>query len=137
VIGAVVGLLAAALGVGCGAEDYSPADLQLDVSAAVPADAETLRVCVSGRGVHEQGAGNGRAAVTGLAADGSLIVQVEVLDEAGSLIGQTAPVVLDDDDPWAEVPLAASDTPCSADGAPAPDGSATRLLAVRFEEWLQ
>jgi hypothetical protein len=137
VIGSVVGLLAAALGVGCGSEDYSPADLQLDVSAAVPADAETLRVCVSGRGVHEQGAGNGRAAVTGLAAEGSVTVQVDILDEAGALIAQTAPVVLDDDAPWAEAQLAASDTACSADGAPAPEGSDTRLLAVRFQEWLQ
>ena len=136
-IGAAGVLLAAALGAGCASEDYSPADLQLDVEAPVPDAAETLRVCVSGRGVHEQGAGNGRAAVTGLTADVPAEVQVQLLDADGTLLGQTSPVVLDGTTPWAAAPLSPADGPCQADGAPAPEGTDTWLLAVRFEEWLQ
>jgi hypothetical protein len=127
-------LLAAALGAGCGSFAYTTADLQLDVSDEVPADAETLRVCVSGRGVHSQGVGNGRAAVTGLPAEGAVTVRLELLDADGLRIAEAGPVSLDDDAPWASVPLLPPAEGCDDPGAPAPADGPTRLLGVRFEE---
>lgn len=119
---------------GCGAVDHLAADLQLDVAAPLPPDAEILRVCVAGAGVHAQGAGNGRAIVTGLADGAPVDVSVSVMDTDGTPRGTSAPVRLDVATPWAEVAWDDDAPPCTAVGRRAPEGSATWSLAVRFAE---
>jgi hypothetical protein len=121
----------------CGTVAYAPADLQLDVAAPVPDAAETLRVCVTGRGVHSQGIGNGRAVVTGLPAGAPAEVRLEILDDAGVRIAEAGPVTLDAATPWASIPLLPAADGCDDPGAPAPADADTALLAVRFEEWIQ
>lgn len=54
------------LALGCAGETYDVADLQLDITGPLPAAAETMRVCVAGVGILDLGAGNGRAAFTGI-----------------------------------------------------------------------
>lgn len=121
----------------CGTVAYAPADLQLDVAAPVPDAAETLRVCVTGRGVHSQGIGNGRAVVTGLPAGEPAEVRLEILDDAGLRIAEAGPVTLYADTPWASTPLLPAADGCDDAGSPAPADEATALLAVRFEEWIE
>ncbi|MEN9785262.1 MAG: hypothetical protein RLZZ299_526 [Pseudomonadota bacterium] len=118
----------------CGAVDHVPAALQLDVDAPVPADAEILRVCVAGAGVHAQGAGNGRAIVTGLPDGAPVDVAVSVMRTDGTPLGTSVAVRLDTETPWAETPWDADAAPCTAVGRRAPEGTPTWSLAVRFAE---
>ena len=120
----------------CTGVDHVPVELQLDVTGAFPSDAETMRVCVSGREVHVQGFGNGRALVPGVP-DGPVRVAVTLLDDVagaaggGAPIAGTQPVALDDEAPWAEAALVRDVRPCDA-GPSISEG--TRALAVRFAE---
>jgi len=75
----------------CARETYDPADLQLDVQAAVPDNAETARICVVGVGQREIGAGNGRLAFPGIPPS-PFVVQIDLLDSDGLRIGSTLPV---------------------------------------------
>lgn len=124
----------AALLAGCARVEYDVADLQLDVEAPLPAGAETLHVCVGGAGELSVGAGNGRAAFTGLPAGDPAVVTLDVLDDAGALLGSAGPVTLDAATPWRTTPLVDADAPCADTGAPAPEGVDTWLLATRFAE---
>lgn len=124
---------------GCGRVDYDVADLQLDIAAPLPADAETLHVCVVGAGELSRGAGDGRLAFTGLPAGDPATVIVEASDDAGTLLGRTGATVLDADAPWVTTEWVTTGwlppgEPCVDAGAPAPAGSDTWLLALRFEE---
>jgi hypothetical protein len=119
---------------GCGRVDYDVADLQLDVAAPLPDAAETLHVCVTGAGELSQGAGNGRAAFTGLPAGEPAEVRLEVYDEDGAMLAAAGPVTLDADTPWCTTPLEDPGEACADDGHPAPEGSDTWLLALRFQE---
>ncbi len=118
----------------CGAVEYAPAALQLDVAAPLPAGAEILRVCVAGAGVHAQGAGNGRAIVTGLSDGAPVDVSVSVMRTDGTPLGTSRPVRLDTETPWAEVDWDDDAAPCTAIGRRAPEGTPTWSLAVRFAE---
>lgn len=118
----------------CAGPDYRAADLQLDVAAALPEGAETLRVCVEGWGVYEVGAGNGRAAVAGLVVDDEYTVTVDVNDAAGGILAQSAPTVLGLGATWTTAPLQAPLGACEAEGEPASAGEDSWLLAVRFDE---
>jgi hypothetical protein len=121
---------------GCGRVDYDVADLQLDVAGPLPDGAETLHVCVSDVGELEQGAGNGRAAFTGLRAGEAVDVTLDVWDADGNVLASAGPATLDGDTPWASTPLLAPAEPCTAAGGRAPDDAETWLLAVRFVEEL-
>ena len=127
-------IFAFALVLGCAGPSYDRADLQLDVAASLPADAERLRVCVVGSGVVTQGAGNGRAAITGLPADEPADVTVVVLDDADRVLASAGPTRLDGEAPWATTPLDTPGADCDDPGSPAAAGNATWLLAVRFDE---
>lgn len=119
----------------CATPDYRAADLQLDVGAPLPEGAEQLRVCVEGWGVYEVGAGNGRAAVTGLAVGAEYAVTVDVLDTYGVRLATAGPATLDGEAPYALTPLVEGGGPaCEADGAPVTDDQDSWLLTVRFEE---
>lgn len=124
---------------GCARTPYDVADLQLDVEAPLPGGAESLRVCVVDAGELVVGAGNGRAAFTGLPAGEPAVVTLDVLDDTGALLGQAGPVTLDAATPWRTVPLAegalvVEAEPCADRGSPAPEGADTWLLALRFAE---
>lgn len=118
---------------GCAAESYDYADLQVDVQAAVPDEAEQARMCVEGVGMREEGAGNGRLAFPGLPLDLQAVLTVDMLDEAGALLGRSAPLVLTAELPYQQISFAAATgEPCVASGSLALAGSEGLLLAVRF-----
>lgn len=117
---------------GCAGQDYTPGDWELDVVAALPPDAETLRICVAGAGVTTVGAGNGRAAVRALPPEDTE-VRLEVYDLDGVGLFSTAWLPIGDDTPyvWAS-PSRFGDVPCTADGEYAELGADARLLVTRF-----
>lgn len=119
---------------GCARETYDVADLQLDVSAALPADAEVIRVCVSDHGTLERGAGNGRVPFPGLRAGEAVHVSLDIYDADEALIASAGPAPLDAAGPYGTTPLLAPGTPCVANGALAREDADSWLLALRFEE---
>jgi len=120
---------------GCGELDYRYGDLELDIEGPVPADAETLRLCIDGFGATTTGAGNGRAAVTGLGVDRDYSVFLDVLDADGAILATAGPAALSADAPFTTTPLLGVATdPCTADGSPAPQGADSWLLVIRFDE---
>ena len=127
-------MIALGLLLGCAREAYDRADLQIDVTAPLPAGAETLRMCVSDHGTLERGAGNGRMAVPGVRAGATVDVWVDIYDADGALLAGAGPAPLDGDTPWTTTPLLTAEAPCEAGGAIAPAGDDTWLLALRFEE---
>ena len=117
----------------CQPFDYTYADLEVVVAGELPADAELVRVCVEGVGVHEEGAGNGRIAVPGLPSDEAM-VRVEVDDVDGTELLQ-ADAVLAEAAGWASVPADAPDgEACVAEGEFAADDEAAFLLAISWAE---
>ena len=119
---------------GCASETYDRTDLQLDVDAPLPAEAATLHVCVSGTGTLDLGAGNGRAAFTGILAGSGVTVTVDVLDGEGLVLGE-AMAALDAGTPYQLAPWSTEVVaPCTDPGRRAPDDAETWLLGVRFLE---
>ncbi len=133
-LGALKVLAGAVLASACARETYDVADLQIDVEAPLPTDAETLHICVSGVGELEQGAGNGRAAFPGLRAGEAVDVSVDVFDEGGTLLASAGPIRLDDATPYVATPLLDPAVPCVANGGVAAEGTDSWLLALRFLE---
>lgn len=123
------------LAVGCARETYDVADLQVDITAPLPGAAATLRVCVTGAGVLDIGAGNGRAAFTGLPAGVPAEVRVTAWDADDAVLGGAGPVWVDAEAPWAEAAWRDGPEPaCDDDGERVAAGEADWLLAVRFAE---
>lgn len=119
----------------CGGLDYRYGDLELVVEGPLPAGAETLRLCIEGFGATTTGAGNGRAAVTGLAVDQDYTVVVDVLDPDGSSLASAGPASLDAATPYTTTPLLApSDSPCTADGSAVEAGQDSWLFVLHFDE---
>lgn len=129
--------LAALLLGGCAGVDYRPVDLQLDVLGAVPAEAETIRMCVEGVGELTEGAGNGRVVYAGLRTDSVAQVTLSFETETGDVIGGAGPVELDADTPWAEVEQDDRAEACTATAFDVPASEAGWALGVRFtaEPW--
>lgn len=118
---------------GCAAEEYDRTDLQLDVDAPLPADAATLHVCVSGTGTLDLGAGNGRAAFTGILAGEPLSATVDALDADGVVLG-SAQADFDVDTPYVRAPWTTGGDACTDPGRRAPADADTWLLGIRFAE---
>ena len=117
----------------CSREDYDFGDLQLDVDAAVPENAETARMCAEGVGAREEGAGNGRLAMPGLPDVAPVIITIDMLDKEGVLIGRSIPATLSDSDPYVVTGFAAaSGEPCVTEGDFAAEGAPSWLLVIRF-----
>jgi hypothetical protein len=117
----------------CQPFDYAYADLGVLVSGRLPADAERVRICVAGVGVHEEGAGNGRIAVPGLPS-GAADVRIEVVD-IDDVELQQADAWLEPDAPWTRAAAEAADgEACEADGAFATDEQESFLLAISWAE---
>lgn len=117
----------------CAAESYNYADLQVDVQAGIPDDAEQARLCVAGVGFREEGAGNGRLAFPGLPPDVNALLTVELLDEAGAVVGRSLPVTLRPEVPYQQTGFEPADgVPCEATGNLAPASEEGLLLVVRF-----
>lgn len=110
------------------------ADLQVDVEAALPEGAEEARICVEGVGFREEGAGNGRLAMTGLPAEQPAVVTVAILDAEGGLLGASKAVTLDGNTPYQTTDFGDATEICAPTGSLAPEGSASWLLAIRFTE---
>lgn len=110
------------------------ADLQIDVAAPLPADAENLRMCVSDHGDLTIGAGNGRMAFTGIRAETEIVVTLDVLDAYGTLVASMAPASLGPDIRYTTAELLDPEVPCTATGDIAEAGAETWLLGLRFEE---
>ena len=118
--------------VACSAVEYRDADLQLDLLGELPEEAESVRVCVGEVGEQDFGARiDGRFAVTGLPVGVPLDVDVEVHDADGAVLERASVEGLEG---YAEAePLSCEDCePCTEDGAFAPAGGETWVLAVRF-----
>lgn len=116
----------------CADLDYRPGDWEIDVVAALPPDAETLRICIEGAGITTVGAGNGRAAVRGLPPEPTE-VRIEAYDIDGNGLVASEWVLVGDDTPVAEAALVSfGDTPCAASGAFVKSGQEDRLLVTRF-----
>lgn len=119
----------------CAQVEYDPADLQLDLDAAIPEGAEIMRVCVEDQRVHEEGAGNGRIAVTGIRTDRPAVIRVEIDDADGEELGQAGPVTFDEATPYQAATWEPPDgQPCSTAEDPAPDDVETWLLGVHFSD---
>jgi hypothetical protein len=119
----------------CAAESYDDADLQVDIQAAVPDDAEQSRLCVEGVGLREEGAGNGRLAFPGLPQDLQAALTVDMLDQDGGVLGRSEPLVLSAAIPYQRVGFSpASGAPCEAAGDVAAARTDGLLLVVRFIE---
>lgn len=117
----------------CAAVAYDVADLQLDIAGELPADAETMHVCVEGEGEHDEGAGNGRVAVTALWSDRPAVVRVEILDDVGGQLLITDAVTFEEGDAYKVTePLDPDGTICAAQGHFAPDDADSLLLGIRF-----
>jgi len=111
-------------------------DLQVDVDAPLPDEAEWVRLCITD-GVHEEfGAGDGRYALPGVEADPELTVQV--LDEQRLIVGGAGPVLVDEDHhvvPYLELGCDGGHPVCSAcegEGRPPPEGEPSWVLGLRF-----
>jgi hypothetical protein len=117
----------------CGRVSYDVADLQLDVEAALPEQAELATMCVKDVGTRQEGAGNGRLAMTGLPAGQSATVTVTILDVDGTVLGSSVPQTLDADHPYETTTFdPAATTACDATGTLATDSEDSWLLAIRF-----
>lgn len=126
---------------GCASEAYDRADLQLDVDAPLPVASATLHLCASasdgsaGFGELDLGAGNGRAAFTGLLAGAELQVTVQALDADGLVLGSARGLLGGDDVRYVLAPWSETDTTlCRDRGQRAPADAETWLLGVRFAE---
>lgn len=119
---------------GCASVGYDPADWEVFVAEPLPIEAELLRICVEGAPAYEVGAGNGRAAVTGLS-PADTTVRIEILDESGTFLFMTETLPVSDAKPVVTARLLESDgTPCVPAGEYVAEGEDSRLLAVRFAE---
>ncbi len=118
---------------GCGAPpDYRAGDWEIDVVAALPDDAETVRVCIEGVGVSTIGAGNGRVAVRGVP-PGDTEVRLEVYDADGAALLSTDWLEIGDEAPEVRAsPVSLAATACTATGAFAEAGDDERLLVAHF-----
>ena len=137
---------AAALVVGGGCvEDpaYRPADLQLDLPGLVPTSAALARVCVVGVGERQAGARlEGRLVFTGVPTTGPVDVEIDLLDEAGTLLAQGRGFDVDGyaqgervdcvpDLDSGDLPVETCE-PCSAEGKFAEPDEPSWVLAIRF-----
>ena len=125
------------LAVGCGPEERLRADLQLDVVGATLTDTDWVRICVEDAMVHETPLGDGRIAIPGIPAAGTLTVSVHARGEDGST-GKTEPVFLNKNSPWARTewsrcsPLC---SPCTIEkSVEAVSDENARLLSIHFVE---
>ena len=113
---------------------YRPADVQVDLPAALPEAAATVRICVAGAGVQNSGAKlSGRYAMPALPAGRPLDVTIDVLDEdealllqgwANSAEGRVEGETVDCLEEYCAI--------CQAEGQLASAGEEAWVLAVRF-----
>ena len=114
--------------------NYRPVDLQLDLPALVPDEAETARICVAGVGEMSFGANlAGRFALAGIPADrANLNITVDLEDSDGEVLlqgyaDQLSGYGVGDVDECAD-----GCVPCTATGRFATPEEASWVLAVRF-----
>lgn len=132
---------------GCARESYQNADLQIEVDASLPLDAEHLHVCVEGVGTRTVGASGTLYAMHGLPPEQEVVVTVDVLGGAGEpeltveqelLLARAGPLTLQPDQiVWHvgldKVPPQDPLEPCQA-VATSEKQEETWLLAIRFQE---
>jgi hypothetical protein len=111
----------------CARTEHVAVDLELDILADLPVEADAVRICAADGPGRTFGAGDARYALTGLPDDPE--VTVDVLDASETVVARTGPLVLDA--AFASAPLDACDdcAPCIGGGPPAAD---PLTLGVRF-----
>ena len=130
-------LIPLAVLLGCGSVAYRPVDLEIDVIGAVPAEAETIHMCVEGSGELSEGAGNGRVLFAGLHTDHTATITLAFFTDTGEVIGGAGPIDLDEATPWAEVEQDDRADDCVAEGTTTTADEASWVLGTRFtgETW--
>lgn len=119
---------------GCGQTVHTPVDLQLDVDAELPEEAETVTLCVTD-GVSEGfGAADGSWVLVGLPEMSPVGFTLDVEDESGAVIGRVGPMEINQ--PWTAGaydarPCGGVCQGCTGGGA-RPPREQSRTLAVRF-----
>jgi len=134
-IGISVLAIPALLITACGGTTPITADFQVDVSGAPLSDTDIVRVCATPGVSKEEALGHGRVAVAGLS-QASISVQIQH-NNGGAIAGQTDPIVLDADQPWAETTwkTCADDCmPCTSTKGPQSAEDRDALLVVNFTD---
>jgi hypothetical protein len=125
-------VLPALLLVACARQDYVPVDLQVDVEAELPPEADVVRFCVTDGVVRRIGAAAGRFAVTGLFPDRDPEIVVDVIDADEVVLGRVGPLVVDEPYVVADYETCDDCARCEAPGTQPPEGAPSWTLGLRF-----
>ena len=123
---------------GCVTEEWSRADLQLDITGAHWESEARARLCVDGVGNYEEAMAAGLIGYTGVPEDIEVVLTGDILDDsetsgAGIRLGRAGPISFADGD-WQAVAWEECDGDCPActtSGERVDSGGL--LLAVRFQ----
>lgn len=113
----------------CARTEHTPVDLELDIDAALPIEADAVRICETGGLARTFPARDGRYALPGIARDGPEVT-VDLLDDDGAVFARVGPLVLDDVYVVAALGPCADCETCLGGGPAAADPAA---LGVRFQ----
>ena len=134
----VVCSLAAVMCAGCDGSPGTSVDLHLDIMAALPVEAEQVRVCVTDGTFETFGAAAGTYAITGLFVNESVEVTVNALGIDGDVLGFAGPVVLAEEYTIADFNSTGCEAGgcvlCESSGKIPAEGDLSRVLGVRFLE---
>ena len=117
---------------GCARTEHVPVDLQVDVDAELPPDAEAVRFCVTDGVVRRFGAASGRYALTGLFADRDPEIVVDVVGADDEVLGRVGPIVVDEPYVVADYGACEGCARCEAPGTMPPEGEPAWVLGLRF-----
>ena len=129
-----MGRLSLLLLIGCGGPQWRNADLQIDVWGQTVSDEARVRVCVTDSGSREQAVGASAMTFPGLPAQGSLEIQIDLMDD-DLRAARAGPIELGDGENYTRIKWSECTEdclPCDDDGRGAPKGADNRLLAIRF-----
>ena len=130
--------LAAVMLTGCDGSPGTLVELQLDILAALPGDAEQVKICVAEGAFETFGAASGTYAITGLFENESIEVTVNALELDGDVLGFAGPVVLAEEYNIVDFNSTGCETGscglCESSGIIPGQGDPSRVLGVRFLE---
>lgn len=125
---------------GCGAP-FTPVDLHVDLDGDQPAEAAFVRLCVAGGAERQYGSSSGRYVLTGLVAEGPVVLTVDLLDEDEEVIGRFGPEEIREEHHVVppgdcETPVVDDRPPCAVPCTGGPEIPAeneeSRVLGARF-----
>lgn len=119
---------------GCDRTEHTPVDVQLDVLAAFPSDAEAVRICVTDGPWRRFGATTGRFALSGLYEGIPAEVTVNVLGPFDEMLGVAGPLLVEEGYATVEYTPCADCDRCESSGDTPDAGEPSWTLGVRFED---